>query len=153
MGNRAYFSITKKDLRVDFFRAGGKGGQHQNKTSSACRITHLASGAVGESRDERSQHMNRKNALERLVATKKFRFWVKAQTAAIEAGYRDVEHKVDQMMSGPGIKVDYIVKYTCDTCGKSETIESETQGKLPTWVDSVQDDEHICSGCAKRSGG
>ena len=150
MDKHKYFSVTKKDLRVDFFRAGGKGGQHQNKTSSACRITHAASGAVGESRSERSQHQNRKIALHRLAATRKFKLWVRAQAAAIEAGYREIEQKVEKVMAGPGVKTEYIVKYTCDTCGKSETIASETQGKLPAWVDDLGNDDHICSGCLSR---
>ena len=56
------FSLTKKDFVVETFRAGGKGGQKQNKTDSGVRIKHPASGAVAESREERSQHQNKKIA-------------------------------------------------------------------------------------------
>jgi peptide chain release factor len=52
--------------RVDTFRAGGKGGQHQNTTDSGVRLTHLPTGIVVTAREERSQHRNRKVALERL---------------------------------------------------------------------------------------
>lgn len=38
------FSARRKDFRIDVFRSGGPGGQHQNKTSSGVRITHLHSG-------------------------------------------------------------------------------------------------------------
>ena len=48
------FSITKKDFEVQTFRAGGKGGQHQNKTDSAVRIIHRESGAASEPRSERA---------------------------------------------------------------------------------------------------
>jgi peptide chain release factor len=52
--------------RIDTFRAGGKGGQHQNTTESGVRLTHLPSGIVVTAREERSQHRNRRVALERL---------------------------------------------------------------------------------------
>ncbi|MFV2006205.1 MAG: peptide chain release factor-like protein [Longimicrobiales bacterium] len=54
------------ECRVDTFRAGGKGGQHQNVTESGVRLTHLPTGTVVTSRRERSQHRNRQIALGRL---------------------------------------------------------------------------------------
>jgi protein subunit release factor A len=101
------FSITKKDLRVDTFCSGGKGGQHQNKVESGVRIIHIASGAIGESRSERSQHQNKRIALEHLAASTKFKAWCKLQAAMLTQGYQDVEHKVDEMMRECHLKIEF----------------------------------------------
>jgi peptide chain release factor 2 len=60
--------LRDDELKRDVFRSGGPGGQHQNKTESGVRYTHLPSGVAAESRSERSQHKNDANALALLKA-------------------------------------------------------------------------------------
>ncbi|GLH82415.1 peptide chain release factor H [Bradyrhizobium sp. SSBR45G] len=61
-------ALAAADVRFESFRAGGPGGQHQNKTESAVRAVHLPSGLTAIARDGRSQHRNKALALARLAA-------------------------------------------------------------------------------------
>jgi protein subunit release factor B len=75
-------SVTLKDCDVQTKRGSGAGGQNRNKRDTAVRIVHRASGAVGESSEERSQLQNKKTAFRRMAETMTFKLWVKRQCAS-----------------------------------------------------------------------
>jgi len=98
-------SLNKNDFEIQVFRCGGKGGQKQNKTSSGVRILHKESGATGESRDNRQQKVNKRQAFSRLVESKKFQDWLRIE---ISRRTSNVDKKVEEQMSKDNILVEVV---------------------------------------------
>ena len=92
------FSVTAKDCRFDYYRGSGAGGQHRNKTESAVRCTHIASGAVGQAEDHREQPRNKKLAFERMAKTPKFRNWAFTEAARVTGKLAEIEEHIDKEM-------------------------------------------------------
>ncbi|NLJ70571.1 MAG: peptide chain release factor 2 [Clostridiaceae bacterium] len=91
-------NIDPDDLRIDYYRASGAGGQHVNKTSSAVRITHIPTGVVVSCQSERSQKQNRDTAMN-MLKSKLFTLALQAQTERIE------DLKGDQLEIGWGSQI------------------------------------------------
>jgi protein subunit release factor B len=100
------FEVTAADCRRDTFRCGGKGGQNLQKRDTGVRFTHLASGAVGESCDERNQAQNVKTAWTRMAKSPVFRAWAAQELLAREEGHRSLERKIDSLLEERNLKVE-----------------------------------------------
>lgn len=112
------FSLTKKDFVVEYFIGSGKGGQHKQKTSTACRITHAESGASGTCQDHREQHRNRAKALQNLTKHHKFKLWIQKKIMEIDLG-KTVENWVEEQMQPQFLKIE----------------RKNKEGKWEEWVD------------------
>ena len=108
MSKQLLFSLSKDkgDFKIDTFRSGGKGGQHQNTTDSGVRITHIASGCTGESRTERSQKANIKLAFLRLTESPKFKTWLRIEIARRSGKMKDINQEVDELMDEKNIIIE-----------------------------------------------
>ena len=144
--------IPGRDLVFKTTTGSGPGGQHRNKTESTVMLTHPESGVTVKAGDEKSQHRNKRIALRRLTQNRKFKTWVRLKAAMIAQGYRSVEEKVNDLMKGDNVKVEYISKFTCDGCGRVEKTLSQNWSKrrLPSEWKETKKDTHHCKRCQKR---
>jgi protein subunit release factor A len=104
------FSLTGKDFKVEHYTSSGPGGSGKDTSNTGVRITHLASGAVGSCTVHRSQAQNKKEALEKLVASDKFKKWLKVKAAFAMQGIMDMERelkrRVDEAMQEKNLKIE-----------------------------------------------
>ena len=102
------FSITTDSgLVVETFRSGGKGGQNVNKVETGARVRHPESGATGESTTERTQWLNKRLALQRMVKTPQFQYWLRLKIRDMERGYSAEEWVEREMANLSHFKVEY----------------------------------------------
>lgn len=104
------FSLSKEkgDFIVQPFKGSGNGGQKRNKTMSACRITHPASGTVSECQEERSFEQNKKKAFERLVEKESFKQWFRLETMRRTGEYAVMLEEVERQMCPSNIRVECV---------------------------------------------
>lgn len=105
MEREKLFSVTLADCDVQAKRGHGKGGQNRNTRDTAIRIVHRASGAVGESQEQRNQLQNKRTAFRRLTETVAFRKWL-AQEILIRSGEKTPEQRVAEMMEPSNLRTE-----------------------------------------------
>ena len=98
MPKEKLFSVTRKDLVLEYFSGSGAGGQHRNKHQNCCRCKHPASGAIGTCQEHRSKDQNTKTAFRRMVETQAFQDWIRLETARTTGMLAEIDKKVDREM-------------------------------------------------------
>lgn len=130
--------INPQDLKIDTYRSSGAGGQSVNTTDSAVRITHIPTGIIVASQDERSQIQNRAVAMT-ILKSKLYELEIQKKQAT-ESGYRK--------LAGHGDRSEKIRTYnypqdrvTDHRIGFSTSLKVVAEGKLNPIIDALLAEE------------
>ena len=123
--------LNPGDLRIDTYRSSGAGGQHVNKTESAIRITHIPTGIVVQSQDERSQGRNKEQAM-KVLKSRLYELYSRRQ-AEKEASER-------KSQVGSGDRSERIRTYNFPQSRVTDHRINMTLYKLPQFIDGDMDE-------------
>lgn len=117
--------IREEDLRIDYYRSSGAGGQHVNKTSSAVRITHIPTNIVVACQNERSQIQNREMAM-RMLKAKLYTLARQQQLAAID----DLKGEQKDIAWGSQIRSYVFCPYTLVKDNRTDLQTPDVEGVM-----------------------
>ncbi len=106
MRKKLLFSVTKKDLKIDYFSGTGAGGQHRNKHQNCVRMRHIESGGFATGQSHRERQSNLREAFNSLVKHPKFKIWMNRKTYEVLDG-KKIEDKVEEQMADAFLKVEF----------------------------------------------
>ena len=102
------FSVTKKDIDINFFSGSGAGGQHRNKHQNCVRMFHRDSGARSIGQSHREKNSNLREAFKSLVEKPEFKLW-HARRVMEETSGETTEETVSKMMAIENLKIESVV--------------------------------------------
>lgn len=123
MDKELVFSVTKNDLKFDYTKGSGAGGQKRNKTSNAVRCTHPDSGAVGYAEDTRSQTQNKQLAFKRMTESNEFKMWINRRLFE------------EQISSDRKRKIDFAIRQVDEILSGNKSCEISIDGRLNLDID------------------
>jgi len=105
MSKKLLFSVTKKDLVINYFSGTGNGGSNRNKTQVCVRLSHPESGASVTGQSYRERPANIREAQNNLVKHPKFKLWQAKKVYEIQQG-KTIEQVVDDLLKPNNLKIE-----------------------------------------------
>ncbi len=127
MERELILSLTKKDFHIRWFSGSGAGGQHRNKSSNLCQITHIESGIQRQCTAHRSREQNKKEAFENLTNAPEFKLWMSkkmgtyvepVRNTEVVRNYNFARDEVKDYRTGKKYKLEKILKGELDQIRK-----------------------------------
>jgi len=105
MKKELLFSVTKKNLNIEYFSGKGAGGQYRNKHQNCVRIHHKESGAMATGQSNRERKANIKEAFDGLIKHPKFKLWHSMMVYQVMNG-KSIDEMVEEQIKSNNLKIE-----------------------------------------------